>query len=283
MAVDDDSHGNTPHRPVAVVTAASTGIGFAVAAELYRRGYHVVISSRSESNLQRAQSQLRRLHAASAGAVTVVPCHVAHPEARLNLLQAVAAVTKSVSALVLNAAISPVVAPLVRTDDSLWDKTLDVNLTANFRLCKLFYRLLAPDSSIVFVASLAAFSPLPNLGAYSVSNTALLGLVNALASELASKDIRVNAVAPGLIRTNFSRLLWQRNPASAASISEQPDDGRAQRAAAAAAAQKQPVSRLLQPGYPTDVAPVVAFLCSSQAKYITGETIVVAGATRSRL
>ncbi|PXF46232.1 Dehydrogenase/reductase SDR family member 4 [Gracilariopsis chorda] len=285
MAPDTATNGTSQQslqrqRPLAVITAASTGIGFAIAAELYRRGYHVLISSRSASNLQHAQSQLQQQPAS--GAVTSVPCHVANAQARSNLFQAASAISTSVSALVLNAAVSLTVLPLVRTEDDVWDKTFDVNLSANFRLCKLFYPLLTAQSSVVFVTSLAAYSPLPTLGAYSVTKTALLGLVKALALELAPNDIRVNAVAPGLIRTNFSRLLWQKKESSelrkahsATSVFERSDTGDT--------TEKQPVPRLLQPGCATDVAPVVAFLCSSQARYITGETIVVAGATRSRL
>ncbi|XP_062493156.1 dehydrogenase/reductase SDR family member 4-like [Pezoporus occidentalis] len=116
--------------------------------------------------------------------------------------------------------------------------------------------------SIVVVSSLAGYMPFPALGPYSVSKAALLGLVKALGPELRPHGIRINGVAPGLIRTRFSRALWE-------------DESMQKRVMAAMG-----IDRL---GSPEDVAGIVTFLCSPAAAYITGETVVVAGGAASRL
>ena len=111
--------------------------------------------------------------------------------------------------------------------------------------------------SIVFVSSIAGFNPTAPLGGYGVTKTALFGLTKGLAAELgASKNIRVNCVAPGVIRTRFSRMLWENND-----VLESVNKG----------------CILSRVGKPEEIAGPVAFLCSKDASYITGETILVAG------
>jgi len=112
------------------------------------------------------------------------------------------------------------------------------------------------------VSSVGAYEPFPLIAPYSVSKTALLGLVRALVHQLSEKNIRVNAIAPGVIKTKFSKALW-----------EEPAGERA-------SAEGFPLKRL---GVPEDCAGAVAFLVSDDASYITGETIVMAGGLRSRL
>ena len=116
--------------------------------------------------------------------------------------------------------------------------------------------------AVVLVTSVAGFMPFPALGPYSVSKTALLGLVKVLAPELRARGVRINAVAPGLIQTRFSAALWQNEATKEQLMSS------------------MGIDRL---GMPSDVAEVVAFLCSPAASYVVGETMVVAGGTPSRL
>ncbi|XP_073853238.1 dehydrogenase/reductase SDR family member 4 isoform X3 [Macaca fascicularis] len=116
--------------------------------------------------------------------------------------------------------------------------------------------------SVVMVASIAAFSPSPGFTPYNVSKTALLGLTKTLAIELAPRNIRVNCLAPGLIKTSFSRMFWM-------------DKEKEER--------MKETLQIRRLGEPEDCAGIVSFLCSEDASYITGETVVVGGGTPTRL
>ena len=204
-------------------------------------------------------------------AVSGIPCHVGN-KSDLAELHKHALSKGTVTALILNAAVSTAYGPLLETSDDAWDKIFDINLRAAFHTVQLFAPSLPRDSSIVFVTSIAAYTALPGLGAYSISKTALLGMCKVLSVELARKGIRVNAVAPGLIKTKFSEGLWKgSNSIGAAAESGQ---------GPLAKLFYIPMKRL---GTPEDIGPVVSFLCSDGARYITGETLVVAGGAKSKL
>lgn len=115
---------------------------------------------------------------------------------------------------------------------------------------------------MVIVASIGAYTTLPGMSAYGVSKTALLGLTKSLSIELAQKNIRVNCLAPGLIKTKFSSMLWE-DKAAEESVKQ--------------------ALRIRRIGKPEECAGIVSFLCSEDASYITGETVVVAGEAQSRL
>ncbi|XP_025248393.1 dehydrogenase/reductase SDR family member 4-like [Theropithecus gelada] len=142
-----------------------------------------------------------------------------------------------------------------------WLQTLDINVKAP----ALMTKAVVPEmekrggGSVVIVASIAAFSPFPGLSPYSVSKTALLGLTKTLAIELAPRNIRVNCLAPGLIKTSFSRM----------------DKEKEER--------MKEILQIRRLGEPEDCAGIVSFLRSEDASYITGETVVVGGGTPSRL
>lgn len=124
--------------------------------------------------------------------------------------------------------------------------------------------VLFSGGNIVFVSSITGYTPFVGIGAYGVTKTALLGLTKALAQSLAHRGIRVNGIAPGVIRTDFSKALWD-DPT--------PDAEKALRSMI-------PLGRL---GEPDDCAGLVAFLVSDDAKYITGETVMVTGGISARL
>uniref|UniRef100_A0A4W3ICR5 Dehydrogenase/reductase 4 n=1 Tax=Callorhinchus milii TaxID=7868 RepID=A0A4W3ICR5_CALMI len=209
--------------PSSLIT--TEGIGLAVARRLARDGAHVMLSSRRAAKVERAVSELR----AEGLSVSGVACHVGRREERERLV-AEALVNVTAAAL-----LAGLVVPHMKQRGG---------------------------GCIVLVGSVAAYQSFPNLGAYAVSKTALLGLTRVLAEELAPANIRVNCVAPGLIRTNFSAALWS-----------EPDIVKPVLATI-------PAGRM---GQPEDCAGAVAFLCSPSASYITGETVVVAGGMRSRL
>jgi dehydrogenase/reductase SDR family protein 4 len=148
-------------------------------------------------------------------------------------------------------------------EESVWDKILDVNVKCTALLVKeaLPYLKERRNASIVIVSSIGGFMPFSALGPYSTSKTALLGLTKALATELAPA-IRVNCIAPGIIKTKFSSAIWQNDVIAAETI------------------KNIPMGRL---GEAEECAGAVSFLCSEDASYITGETIVISGGMPSRL
>ena len=113
--------------------------------------------------------------------------------------------------LISNAAVSPFFGNLMDVTEEVWDKILDMNVKATALLTKAVVPEMAKrgGGSVVIVSSPAAYSPFPSLGPYSVSKTALLGLAKNLAIELVQWNVRVNRLAPGLIKTSFSRVLWE--------------------------------------------------------------------------
>lgn len=257
-------------KPVAVVTAGTAGIGLSIAHALAKDGYHVVICSRKPQNVEQAVQEIQEKYGQDSA--SGLPCHVADGDDRAKLLSFSLERSSVIDVLVLNAAASPAFGLILDTTEAQWDKLFDVNVKSAFMLIKLFEPYLTRGSSIVLVTSIAAYHPLPGVGVYSVTKTALLGLCKVLSLDLASRGIRVNAVAPGIIKTKFSEGLWKGKTSLAeGAISDQ------------SRANKLFHIPLRRIGAPEDVAGVVSFLVSKHAGYITGETIVMAGGAMSKL
>jgi dehydrogenase/reductase SDR family protein 4 len=245
---------------VAVVTASTEGIGLAIAERLGSEGAKVVVSSRKQKNVDAAVEKLTNLGQTVIGLV----CHVASKEDRRKLLQQAAEKFGGIDILVSNAAVNPAFGPLFDTTEETWDKIFDVNVKATFFLCKevIPYMEKRGGGSIVVVSSVGGYTPMEGIAAYSVSKTTLLGMVKAMSIAVSSQNIRVNGIAPGVVKTKFSHALWQA-PEVAVEVTNQ-----------------VPLARL---GVPEDCAGTVAFLASDDASYVTGETVVVAGGMTSRL
>ncbi|KAJ7313149.1 hypothetical protein JRQ81_004421 [Phrynocephalus forsythii] len=245
---------------VALVTASTEGIGLAIARRMAQDGAHVVVSSRKQANVDRAVTELRKENLSVSGLV----CHVGKAEDRQRLIDAALERHGGIDILVSNAAVNPFFGSILDVTEEVWDKILDINVKATALLVNLVVPHMEKrgGGSIVIVSSVAAYSPFPALGPYNVSKTALLGLTRNLAFELRPRNIRVNCLAPGLIRTKFSSALWQ-DKATGDKLMES--------------------MRIQRIGEPSDCAGIVSFLCSSDADYITGETVVVAGGSPSRL
>lgn len=245
---------------VALVTASTEGIGFAIARRLAQDGAHVVLSSRKQANVDHAVAELRGQNLSVSGLV----CHVGKAEDRQRLIDAALERHGGIDILVSNAAVNPFFGSILDASEDVWEKILDINVKASALLVNLAVPHMRKrgGGSIVLVASIAAYSPFTGLGPYNVSKTALIGLGQNLAPELAPDNIRVNCLAPGLIRTKFSSALWK-DKATEDKLME--------------------VMRIQRLGEPSDCSGIVSFLCSPDADYITGETVVVAGGARSRL
>ncbi|XP_032940276.1 dehydrogenase/reductase SDR family member 4-like isoform X2 [Catharus ustulatus] len=192
---------------VALVTAGTDGIGLAVAEALGVAGAQVFLSSRRQHNVDRAVAHLRGRGLQVSG----VTCHVGRAEERERMVQAALDTFGAIDILVSNAAVNPHLGPALEADESTWDKVFQVNVTA----AAMLVRLVVPHmerrggGAIVLMSSIAGYRPMAGLGPYSVSKSALLGLVAALSPELLPRGIRINGVAPGLIQTRFSQALWQ--------------------------------------------------------------------------
>ncbi|XP_022378321.1 dehydrogenase/reductase SDR family member 4 isoform X1 [Enhydra lutris kenyoni] len=245
---------------VALVTASTDGIGFAIARRLAQDGAHVVVSSRKQQNVDRAVATLQ----GEGLSVTGTVCHVGKAEDRERLVVTAVSLHGGIDILVSNAAINPFFGNLMDVTEEVWDKILDINVKAT----ALMTKAVVPEmekrggGSVVIVASIGAYFPVPGLGPYNVSKTALLGLTKNLARELDQRNIRVNCLAPGLIKTSFSQVLWK-DKEREESIKE--------------------IMQIKRIGKPDECAGIVSFLCSEDASYITGETVVVGGGTPSRL
>ncbi|XP_071957405.1 dehydrogenase/reductase SDR family member 4-like isoform X2 [Antedon mediterranea] len=244
---------------VAIVTASTDGIGFSIARRLGQEGAHVVVSSRKENNVNKAVNQLKSEGIKVSGMV----CHVAKEEHRKRLINSTVEQQGGIDIFVSNAAVNPVYGPILDTPEEAWDKIFDVNVKATFLLIKdAVTHMKKRGGSIVIVSSVGGYVPSELIGAYSVSKTALFGLTKALAPQCARLGIRVNGLAPGLIKTKFSEALWSNEKALKQST------------------KMLPIARI---GLPDECAGAVAFLCSDDSTYITGETMIVAGGMTARL
>lgn len=245
---------------MAIVTASTDGIGLAAAQALGKKGAHVVVSSRRQANVDKAVALLQ----SQSIQVTGTTCNVGKAEDREKLVDLTLQTYGGVDILVSNAAVNPFFGNTMDSTEEVWDKILSINVKASFLMTKLVVPHMEKrgGGNVVFVSSVAGYQPMPALGPYSVSKTALLGLTRVLAPELAPSNIRVNCVAPGIIKTRFSSALWENEDVM--------DEF------------KKQIS-IKRVGEPDEIGGVISFLCSDEASYITGETITVTGGMACRL
>ncbi|CAL9694639.1 unnamed protein product [Knipowitschia caucasica] len=245
---------------VAIVTASTDGIGLAAAQALGKKGAQVVVSSRRQANVDRAVALLQSQDIQ----VTGTTCNVGNGVDREKLVEVTLQTYGGIDILVSNAAVNPFFGNTLDSTEEVWDKILSINVKASFLMTKLVVPHMEKrgGGNIVFVSSVAGYQPMPALGPYSVSKTALLGLTRVLAPELAPSNIRVNCVAPGIIKTRFSSALWENEDVM--------DEFKKQLS-------------IKRAGNPEEIGGVISFLCSNEASYITGETITVTGGMSGRL
>jgi len=241
---------------VVLITGASRGIGEALARGFCELGGQVVLTSRKQESLDKVAAEIN----SKGGKACALACHVGKSEDRKKLVEEVLRRFGTIDVLVNNAATNPLFGPAMDATEEAWDKIFEVNLKGPFLLTKMVAQKMAEKGkgAVVNVASVAGIKPMMGLGVYSISKAGLLMMNKVLATELGEKGIRVNAVAPGVIKTKFSEALWKND--FIRKVVEQ----------------SSPLGRL---GETDDVIGAVIFLASDAAKYITGETIVVNGGT----
>jgi NAD(P)-dependent dehydrogenase (short-subunit alcohol dehydrogenase family) len=239
---------------VALITGASKGIGKAIAMAYARAGASVVVSSRKQELLDQVAAEIQE----SGGRALAVQAHVGHPDQIAALMQRAEETFGGLDIVVNNAATNPYFGPLLGADVGVWDKIMEVNLRGYFLVAQHALPLLNKrgGGKIINLASVAGFKPMPGLGVYAVSKAGVIMLTKVLAQELGRDNIQVNAIAPGVIRTKFSRALWD-NPAIAQWIEEGTPAGRI--------------------GAPEDVVGAALFLASPASDYVNGTVVVVDG------
>jgi NAD(P)-dependent dehydrogenase (short-subunit alcohol dehydrogenase family) len=232
----------------AIVTGASRGIGYAIAERLLRQGASVTISSRKEDQIKAAAAQL-------GGKVLAVAANTGSDEDRAEVVRRTVEEFGSVDILVNNTGINPTYGPLAEADLGAFRKIFDVNVVAALGYVQLVLKagMAEHGGSVVNIASVAGLRSSGVIAAYGASKAALIRLTEELAWQLGPK-VRVNAVAPAIVKTKFAEALYT--------------EGEEARAAS------YPMKRL---GDPEDVAALVAFLASDEASWITGETVRVDG------
>ena len=248
---------------VAVVTGATKGIGLGIARELVRHGASVVVSSRDQALCD----QVAQAFNTEFGRGGVVARGAACDIDSLDDIERFAATAREafggVDILVCNAAALPFIGPSADTPPEAFERVLSTNIHHNFRLCQALRGSMAVrgGGSIVLIGSQAGHAPSPSVLAYGVAKAGVAHMALSLADEMAAENIRVNCVAPGLIRSFSSQPLW-RDAATLRSV-----------------AQAIPLGRI---GEPEDIAGAVIFLVSAAGAFVTGETILVDGG-RNRL
>ncbi|EAR87988.2 enoyl-(acyl carrier) reductase (macronuclear) [Tetrahymena thermophila SB210] len=243
---------------VAIVTASSTGIGLDISKRLALEGATVIINSRSQKNVTEAVEMIRQLGGKAEGLV----CHAGKPEDRQKLLQFAKDKFGGVDILIPNAAVSTFMGAFTDTPEQAMDKMYEINFKGVLFLVRdaLPFMRGRKGANVILVSSLSGYEQENLIGFYGITKTMVLVMNKLLARELQSDGIRVNCVAPGVIKTKFSEALWKDREQQTI-LSEG-------------------VSRL---GVPEDVSSAVAYLASEEASFITGECLAMAGKPLVRL
>ncbi|MFT4079991.1 SDR family NAD(P)-dependent oxidoreductase [Rhodomicrobium lacus] len=239
---------------VAVITGSSRGIGRAIALEAARAGASVVVSSRKLDACQRVVDEIRE----SGGRATAVACNVGVKGDLETLVAHALREYGRIDVLIPNAAINPAYGPSSEVSDEVWNKVLTTNLTATNWLCQLALPGMAENGggSVILLSSIVATVGAANIGVYAISKAAEAQLARNLAVEWGPRGIRINSIAPGVVRTDFAKALYE-NPKAAATVAN--------------------MTCLKRLGEPEDIAGVAVFLASDAARYITGQFLLVDG------
>ena len=239
---------------VAVITGASRGIGKAIAAGFAREGATCYVCGRKQETLEQSARDLAGLP----GRIVPYACHVGKPEDLERLVERATKESGRIDILVNNAATNVAQGFSLSIDDGQFDKMIEVNLKSAFRLV----RLAAPGmcergaGSIINIASIAGLRPQFEGMMYSATKAALIMMTKCWALELGPKGVRVNAIAPGVIKTVLSEYYWKNEERRDALL------------------KRQPIKHL---GEVEDVAEIAVLLASDRASFMTGEVVVVDG------
>lgn len=241
---------------VAVITGSTRGIGKSIAEEMANAGAKVVISSRKADACERVLGEFK----ARGQEAIAVPCNVGQKDQLQSLVDRTLEHYGRIDIVVCNAASNPVFGPLIKVPDDAFDKIMLTNVKSVFWLANMTVPQMAErgGGAVIIISSIGALRGSNVNGLYGTSKAAEAALCRALAVEWGPKNVRVNTIAPGLIKTDFARALWE-------------DEERRRRREA-----MTPLRRL---GEPRDIGGIAVFLASDAAAFITGQMIVADGGT----
>ena len=239
---------------VAVITGSSRGIGRSAGEIMASLGAKVVISSRKADACEAVAAAIKK----NGGEAIIIPCNISRKEEVEALVKGTLAQWGRIDTLVCNAAVNPYFGPLANIPDEAFDKIMSSNIKSNLWLCNLAIPSMAGKGggSVVIVSSIGGLRGSAMLGAYGISKAADFQLARSLAVEWGPKNVRVNCVAPGLVKTDFARALWEDEKNLEPRLATTP---------------------LRRIGEPDEIGGIVAFLASRSASFITGTVIVADG------
>ncbi len=241
---------------VAVITGSSRGIGRAIAERMAEHGARVVISSRKPEPCAEVAAAINA--ARGAGRAIAIPANISSKHDLMHLVDETTRRLGQIDILVCNAASNPYFGPMAGIEDDQFRKILENNVVANHWLINFTapQMLARKDGSIIIVSSIGGLRGSAVLGAYCVSKAADFQLARNLAVEYGPSNVRVNCIAPGLIKTDFARALWENPEALKRRTSTTP---------------------LRRIGEPDEIAGAAIFLASNAGSFVTGQAIVVDG------
>lgn len=243
---------------VALITGSSRGIGKAIAEQMAEQGAKVVISSRKAGPCEEVAAAINAKH--GEGTAIAVPANISSKEDLQRLVDETNTAFGKIDVLVCNAASNPYYGPMAGISDDQFGKILDNNIISNHWLINMVVPQMIErkDGAITIVSSIGGLRGSTSIGAYCISKAADMQLARNLAHEYGPSNVRVNCVAPGLVKTDFAKALW--------------DSPEGEKRASAGT----PLRRL---GEPEDLAGAVIYLSSKAGAWTTGQTIVVDGGT----
>ncbi len=239
---------------VAVVTGSSRGIGFSIAKSLSKAGAKVVISSRKLNACDEATEKIKSF----GGIATSIPANIGTKHEIDNLISKTIEIYRKIDILVCNAATNPFFGSLSEISDEAFNKILQNNVISNHWLANLAIEDMVKrrDGVIIIISSIGGLKGTDKLGAYAISKAADMQLARNLAVEWGKNNIRVNCIAPGLIKTDFAKALWEDK---------------------ATREHYEKLTPLARIGVPDDIGGIAVFLASRAGSFITGQTIVADG------
>ncbi|MFT7222329.1 MAG: NAD(P)-dependent dehydrogenase (short-subunit alcohol dehydrogenase family) [Candidatus Azotimanducaceae bacterium] len=243
---------------VAVITGSTKGIGKSIAEQMAYHGADVVISSRKGDACEAVAQEINEALDGKGGRAVPIACHIGHKDQMQHLVDETRRQLGKIDILVCNAAVNPYYGSMLDIPDDAFAKVMDSNVKSNHWLAQLVLPEMVErkDGVVLIVSSVGGLHGSAVLGTYGVSKAADMALVRNIATEFGPHNIRANALAPGLIRTDFAKALWE-NPETLKTTTS--------------------TASLRRIGEPEEIAGAAVFLASRAGSFVTGQTVVIDG------